>query len=89
MFMYKSYSYLFSNYKNKNNKYFVFIFELVVGWSRRSMLKRTMVQAKKFIYAKRFDGLPKLSDFKLEEEALPELKDGGNVKFATILFFIK
>lgn len=36
-----------------------------------------MVQAKKFVYAKRFDGLPKISDFKLESETLPALKDGG------------
>lgn len=37
----------------------------------------TMVQAKKFIYTKRFDGLPKLTDFRLEEETLPALSDGG------------
>lgn len=36
-----------------------------------------MVKAKKFIYAKRFDGFPKLTDFKLEEETLSELRDGG------------
>lgn len=36
-----------------------------------------MVQAKKFIYAQRFDGLPKVTDFKLEEEKLPELNSGG------------
>lgn len=36
-----------------------------------------MVKAKKFIYAVRFDGLPKVTDFRLEEETLPELKDGG------------
>lgn len=36
-----------------------------------------MVQAKKFIYAKRFEGMPKISDFTLEEETLPELSDGG------------
>jgi len=35
-----------------------------------------MTEAKKFIYAKRFDGLPKLTDFKLETETLPALKDG-------------
>lgn len=36
-----------------------------------------MSSAKKFIYAKRFDGIPKISDFQLEEEILPELRDGG------------
>ncbi|XP_055297767.1 prostaglandin reductase 1-like [Sitodiplosis mosellana] len=35
-----------------------------------------MVKAKKFIFAARFDGLPKVTDFRLEEETLPELKDG-------------
>lgn len=43
------------------------------------MLNRTMVQAKKFIFAKRFEGMPKISDFRLEEESLPELKDGGEL----------
>lgn len=36
-----------------------------------------MIEAKKFIYAKRFNGLPKISDFKLESEILPALNDGG------------
>ena len=40
-------------------------------------MKRAMVQAKKWIYAKRFEGLPKVTDFRLEKETLPELKDGG------------
>lgn len=39
-----------------------------------------MVKAKKFIYAKRFDGFPKITDFRLEEEELPELKDGGQFR---------
>lgn len=47
------------------------------------MLKRAMVQSKKFVYVKRFDGVPKLTDFRLEEETLPELQDGGN-KFRRI-----
>lgn len=38
-------------------------------------------QAKKFVYAKKFQGLPKTSDFGLEEEILPELKDGGEYIF--------
>lgn len=37
-----------------------------------------MTEAKKIIYAKRFDGLPKLGDFKLEKEILPALNDGGS-----------
>lgn len=36
-----------------------------------------MVQAKKIIFAKRFEGMPKVTDFRLEEENLPALKDGG------------
>ncbi|XP_037903095.1 prostaglandin reductase 1-like isoform X1 [Hermetia illucens] len=34
-----------------------------------------MVIAKKFVYVSKFVGEPKLSDFKLEEEQLPDLKD--------------
>lgn len=37
----------------------------------------TMVKTKKFIYAKRFNGEPKETDFQLVEEELPPLKDGG------------
>lgn len=37
----------------------------------------TMVKTKKFIYAKPFVGEPKETDFKLVEEELPALKDGG------------
>lgn len=40
-----------------------------------------MVQAKKFILSKRLDGMPKIDDFVLEEETLPDVDDGG------ILFF--
>ncbi|XP_038104535.1 prostaglandin reductase 1 [Culex quinquefasciatus] len=32
--------------------------------------------AKKWIYARAFDGEPKLDDFRLEEEVMPELQDG-------------
>lgn len=38
----------------------------------------TMVKTKKFIYAKAFEGEPKETDFKLVEEELPPLQDGGN-----------
>lgn len=35
-----------------------------------------MVVARVFIYANKFEGEPKLSDFKLVEEELPSLRDG-------------
>lgn len=43
----------------------------------RKSFSTDMVRAKKFIYAKRFEGEPKLTDFKLVEEELPELQEGG------------
>lgn len=36
-----------------------------------------MVHAKKFSYINHFDGEPKATDFRLESEELPDLKDGG------------
>lgn len=36
-----------------------------------------VIQAKKFVYAKKSEGEPKLTDFKLVTEDLPELKDRG------------
>lgn len=36
-----------------------------------------MTTAHKFIYAKRFDGEPKLSDFELASETLPPLGENG------------
>ena len=36
-----------------------------------------MVKAKKYILGKLFDGEPKESDIKLQEEELPPLKDNG------------
>lgn len=44
----------------------------------RSRHFATMVKTKKFIYAKVFEGEPKETDFKLVEEELPALKNGGN-----------
>lgn len=35
------------------------------------------VVAKKYVISARFQGLPKSSDLKLEEENLPAIKDGG------------
>lgn len=43
-----------------------------------------MVKAKVFIYAQPFDGMPIEKNFKLIEEDLPPLKDGGKSLF--ILF---
>jgi len=37
-----------------------------------------MVVAKKFVLAQRLQGAPKVSDYKIVEETLPALKDGGN-----------
>lgn len=34
-----------------------------------------MVTAKKFIYAQKFEGMPKLTDMVLEEEELPDLEE--------------
>ena len=39
--------------------------------------KGTKMKCKKFIYAHKFEDLPKDSDFQLVEEELPALKDGG------------
>ena len=36
-----------------------------------------MVKAKKFLYKTPFVGEPKVSDFELVEEQLPELKENG------------
>lgn len=42
--------------------------------------------ARKFVLAKRFEGLPKLSDFQMVEESLStELQDGGEINIGTIL----
>lgn len=43
-----------------------------------------MVLTKYWVMAKKFDGFPKLSDFKIVEEELPELKEGGHV---ILIFF--
>lgn len=45
--------------------------------NRRHSSSDTMVKAKKFLYAKRFVGEPKPSDFELVEEELPALKENG------------
>lgn len=37
--------------------------------------------ARKFVLAKKFEGFPKLTDFKIVEETIPaELQDGGIYK---------
>ena len=40
-----------------------------------------MVKSKNFLIVKHFEGEPKESDFKLVEEELPPLKDGGETRF--------
>lgn len=52
----------------------------IKGLSTSNRHLATMVKAQKFIYNKRFVGEPKLTDFTLEEEELPALKDGGKRK---------
>lgn len=47
-----------------------------------------MVRAKIFIYAKKFEGLPKVSDFELQEEELPNLKDGGKSMIVWMLYCV-
>lgn len=54
-----------------------FILFEVTHQTRHELLPLKMVEAKKFIYAQRFDGLPKIIDFELQSETLPELSDGG------------
>ena len=38
-----------------------------------------MVKAKKFLYVTPFKGEPKVTDFQLVEEELPELKENGKL----------
>ena len=45
-----------------------------------------MVKAKKFTKTKEFIGLPKLCDFELTEEELPDLKDGGRCQHLCSVF---
>lgn len=56
--------------------------------SKKHSTKSRMSKAKKFVYAKRFVGLPKLTDFQLEEEDLPELRHGGWIMFCNNLSFV-
>lgn len=44
--------------------------------------------AKKWIYARAFDGEPKPEDFRLEEEVMPAIKDGGRLASVSTLFRI-
>ena len=37
------------------------------------------MKGKKYIYAHKFEGLPKLTDLQLVEEELPPVKDGGRL----------
>lgn len=46
-----------------------------------------MVVSKKLLFVKQFEGEPKESDFRLVEEELPPLKDGGQFSFFTLVFW--
>ena len=35
------------------------------------------MKGKKYIYAHKFEGIPKLTDLQLVEEEVPQVKDGG------------
>lgn len=52
-------------------------FAVSVGRSLSVREYSSSTMAKKFMNVSRFSGEPKLTDFKLEEEQLPALKDGG------------
>lgn len=63
-----------------------------INFSHKNRFYSSGVTAKKFVYAKRFDGEPKLTDFDLVEEKLPALKDGGdnsplNKQYSILLIF--
>lgn len=36
------------------------------------------MKGKRFVYAHKFENMPKVTDLELVEEELPQLKDGGN-----------
>lgn len=65
MYVYISVGNLIIKYSNLE-KYLVFL-----------LVKNMVVKAKKFLYVKQFDGEPKITDFELVEEVLPDIKDGG------------
>ena len=46
------------------------------------------MKCKKFIYAHKFEDLPKDSDFQLVEEELPALKDGGMYWASLVVAFV-
>lgn len=45
-----------------------------------------MVRAKKFVLVKHFENLPKESDLEIQEEELPDVKDGGEI---LLIFFFR
>lgn len=47
------------------------------SFSVNSSVSLAMVKAKKFVYATPFVGEPKVTDFQLVEEELPELQENG------------
>jgi hypothetical protein len=60
------------------------VFVLVsVGYKHPSSLKISHpshnMKGKKYIYAHKFEGMPKLTDLELQDDELPAVKDGGTV----------
>lgn len=52
--------------------------------NRKDIFFCKMTRADKFVYVQRFAGEPKLSDFKIISEELPELEDNGKFKSESI-----
>ena len=46
----------------------------------RFVKKYYKMKGKKYIYAHKFEGMPKLTDLQLVEEELPPVKDGGRLQ---------
>ena len=42
------------------------------------------MKGKKYIYAHKFEGMPKFTDLQLVEEELPQVKDGGRLINITV-----
>lgn len=56
------------------------IFELLLTHKRFYSGSSSNLKAQKYVLTKYFQGEPKKSDFKIVEEAIPELKDGGETE---------
>lgn len=54
---------------------------IISCWRRAYSSNFGNVKARKYVLTKYFQGEPKMDDFKIVEEHLPDLKDGGNIFF--------